>query len=136
MDKRTLISTTRTTATTAVVLLCFGLRLLFAVNLSAQLIGIYSPAPLLGSKLRSTTAAVHAQSQWHAPIQSDINNLTAALQNDGVYGFIYNSSDTPDHQYGTYNWCNMPHVRAQEYIKLGSESELQYVEVVSLAPGL
>lgn len=69
--------------------------------------------------------------QWQAPAQTDFNSLTKVLNGEGVYGFIYNSSITPDEKYGTYNWCNMPHVRIQEYVKPSSEFELQYVEVVS-----
>jgi acid phosphatase len=70
---------------------------------------------------------------WHAPNATAINDLTQAIGGSGVYGFIYNSSTTPDGAYGTYNWCNMPHVRATEYKKPSSEYKLQYVEVVSRA---
>jgi len=57
--------------------------------------------------------------------------LSKVIAGSGVYGFIYNSSDVPAKAYGTYNWCNMPHVRATEYKKAPSEYKLQYVEVVS-----
>ncbi|KAI1862375.1 uncharacterized protein JN550_010237 [Neoarthrinium moseri] len=67
---------------------------------------------------------------WHAPAQTDINNLTTALSSEGIYGFIFNSSETPEGQYGTYNWCNMPHVRTREYVKPSDEFELRYVEVI------
>ncbi|KAI1134274.1 phosphoglycerate mutase-like protein [Hypoxylon sp. FL0543] len=67
---------------------------------------------------------------WHPPSNTSINNLTAALKDTGVYGFIFNTSETPDAQYGTYNWCNMPHVRQSEYIKPAIGYELKYVEVV------
>ncbi|KAJ6441707.1 HET domain-containingprotein [Purpureocillium lavendulum] len=67
---------------------------------------------------------------WHAPKQTSLNNLTAVLGGSGVYGFIYNSSVTPDERYGTYNWCNMPHVRRTEYVRPPSEFELQYVELI------
>ena len=50
----------------------------------------------------------------------------------GKYGYIYDSSKTPDDKYGVYNWCNMPHVRKTEYVKASDEFELQYVEVVSI----
>ena len=69
---------------------------------------------------------------WHAPNATNINNLGQALGGKGVYGFIYDNSFIPDNKYGTYNWCNMPHVRATEYQKPSSEYQLQYVEVVSL----
>lgn len=70
---------------------------------------------------------------WFAPAQTLINNLTNVASNSttGVYGFIYNSSYTPDAQYGTYNWCNMPHVRAAEYVVPSDDYELVYVELVS-----
>lgn len=72
---------------------------------------------------------------WYPPSQSVINNLTNVVSNDttGVYGFIFNSSYTPDDEYGTYNWCNMPHVRSLEYVKPSEEYELAYVELVSFA---
>lgn len=71
---------------------------------------------------------------WHPPAQGDVNNLTLALGGRGVYGFIFNSSTTPDARYGTYNWCNMPHVRRAEYERAPAGFELKYVELVSLPP--
>lgn len=68
---------------------------------------------------------------WYAPNATEINDLTKVIGGQGVYGFIYNSSATPASEYGTYNWCNMPHVRATEYKTPASEYKLQYVEVVS-----
>lgn len=70
---------------------------------------------------------------WYAPSSTDINNLTnvVSVGTSGVYGFIYNSSTTPDDEYGAYNWCNMPHVRAKEYVVPSEEYELVYVELVS-----
>jgi hypothetical protein len=68
---------------------------------------------------------------WHAPAKTDLNNLDKVIEGDGVYGFIYNSSHTPDELYGVYNWCNMPHVRRQEYVKAKAGYELLYVELVS-----
>jgi hypothetical protein len=68
---------------------------------------------------------------WYAPNTTSINNLTQVIGGSGVYGYIYNSSETPSADYGLYNWCNMPHVRATEYKKPSSEYKLQYVEVVS-----
>jgi acid phosphatase len=67
---------------------------------------------------------------WHPPAQSQINNLTNAVSTTGVYGFIYNTSHTPDAQYGSYNWCNMPHVRKDIYTIPSSDYELVYVELV------
>jgi hypothetical protein len=78
----------------------------------------------------STLAPQEVDFKWYAPKQRDLNNLTKVLTADGVYGFIYDTSRTPDRKYGTYNWCNMPHVRKREYVKASKDYELQYVEVV------
>lgn len=71
---------------------------------------------------------------WYPPRNTSINNLDDVLAGEGVYGFIFNTSETSDAEYGTYNWCNMPHVRKTEYIKPPAEYELKYVEVVGLIP--
>lgn len=70
---------------------------------------------------------------WYPPSQTVVNNLTNIVSDSttGVYGFIYDSSHTPDEVYGTYNWCNMPHVRASEYKVPPDEYQLVYVELVS-----
>ncbi len=81
-----------------------------------------------------STAAQSVDLGWHAPSQTSLNNLSAVLNSHGVYGFIYNSSDTPDAQYGTYNWCNMPHVRRQEYVRPPDGIDLVYVELVRGGP--
>lgn len=74
----------------------------------------------------------HVGLGWHPPSPSEINNLTATINATGVYGFVFNSSVTPASlPYGTYNWCNMPHVRPQEYSIPPKEYKLEYVEVVS-----
>jgi len=70
---------------------------------------------------------------WYPPSQTSLNNLTGVASGTGVYGFLFNSSETPNAQYGTYNWCNMPHVRKNEYVVPPKEYELHYVELVSHA---
>lgn len=68
---------------------------------------------------------------WFAPSNSWLTNLNDVINGTGVYGFIFNSSTDPSGtQYGTYNWCNMPHVRPQEYKIVSSEYKLEYVELV------
>ena len=68
---------------------------------------------------------------WHPPNSTQVNNLSSLINGTGVYGFIFNSSTDPaGTPYGTYNWCNMPHVRPQEYPKADSSYKLEYVEVV------
>lgn len=64
--------------------------------------------------LLSSLAAATANPIHYPPKSSNINNLTFALNGPGAPG-IYNSSNTPDSEYGSYNWCNMPHVRPREY---------------------
>jgi acid phosphatase len=87
----------------------------------------FSGQPLAAPSTVNGTVDVN----WYAPNATQINNLNSVLSTSGVYGFIFNSSQTPNSEYGTYNWCNMPHVRCQEYPKASDEYELQYVEVVS-----
>ncbi|TVY47528.1 Counting factor [Lachnellula occidentalis] len=87
-------------------------------------------AAVAASLTRHGEAASTVDLNWHAPNATGINNLTEVIGGEGIYGFIYNSSNTPASQYGVYNWCNMPHVRATEYKKPGSEYKLQYVEVM------
>ncbi|KAJ7273138.1 histidine phosphatase [Mycena rebaudengoi] len=72
----------------------------------------------------ATATVVH-----YPPETSSINNLTFALNGTGAPG-IYDSSTTPDKSYGTYNWCNMPHVREREYKMPSKEYSLQYVEII------
>lgn len=79
--------------------------------------------------LRSVWAA-EVDTKWYAPSKNQVNDLDAVPTATGVYGFIYNSSKTPDGDYGVYNWCNMPHVRRAEYVRPGAEYELKYVELV------
>ncbi|KAF9878492.1 hypothetical protein CkaCkLH20_03984 [Colletotrichum karsti] len=67
---------------------------------------------------------------WHPPASSEVNNLTSVIGGKGVWGFIYDTSATPDDKYGQYNWCNMPHVRKTEYVKASDEYELKYVELI------
>ncbi|KAG8674272.1 hypothetical protein FPOAC1_000236 [Fusarium poae] len=68
--------------------------------------------------------------KWYPPSENNVNSLSGAINGEGTYGFIFDSSVTPDEKYGTYNWCNMPHARKREYEKPSKEYELQYVEVI------
>jgi 2-phosphoxylose phosphatase len=85
---------------------------------------------LFGVLPTAQLAAAAVDLSWHAPKSTDLNNIDTAINGQGTYGFIFNTSKTPDEKYGTYNWCNMPHVRAREYKKASSEYKLQYVEVI------
>jgi 2-phosphoxylose phosphatase len=79
----------------------------------------------------SSSSAGPVDLTWHAPNATNINNLATVVNGTGVYGFIFNNSVTPaSTSYGTYNWCNMPHVRRTEYVQAPSEYTLEYVEVI------
>lgn len=80
----------------------------------------------------ATTVAAAVSTSWYAPNVTAINDLNKVLNSVGVYGFIFNSSVTPDQLYGQYNWRNMPHVRKSEYVRAPKEYELVYVEVVGV----
>lgn len=68
---------------------------------------------------------------WYPPAQTDINNLSFVINGTGIDGFVFNSSQDPAGvPYGTYNWCNMPHVRVQEYPRVNSSFQLEYVEII------
>ncbi|GME39877.1 hypothetical protein GTA08_BOTSDO02250 [Neofusicoccum parvum] len=50
-------------------------------------------------------------SGWHPPNSTWITDLGAVINGTGVHGFVFNSSQLPAGvPYGTYNWCNMPHI--------------------------
>ncbi|SPJ70657.1 uncharacterized protein FTOL_00385 [Fusarium torulosum] len=87
-----------------------------------SLLALLSAAPVVLSK--------DPKMQWFPPSENYINGLDKAIAGEGTYGFIYDSSHTPDKDYGTYNWCNMPHARKREYKKPSKEYELKYVEVI------
>lgn len=68
---------------------------------------------------------------WYPPKNNSVDSLASAINGTGIYGFIFNSSQTPSSlPYSTYNWCNMPHVRRQEYVEPSSEYSLKYVELI------
>lgn len=89
------------------------------------------PLALVISLCISSAIGTEIDLDWHAPAATRLNDLDQVLRGEGVYGFIYDTSETPEGKYGTYNWCNMPHVRREEYIRAPEEFELRYVEVVS-----
>ena len=76
------------------------------------------------------TSSVSAQVVHYPPTSSNLNNLTFVLNGSGAPG-IFNSSVTPEKEYGIYNWCNMPHVRTQEYQCVTSCSPLQYYREIT-----
>ncbi|OCK83811.1 histidine acid phosphatase-like protein [Lepidopterella palustris CBS 459.81] len=68
---------------------------------------------------------------WYAPNSTWVNNLSSVINGTGTHSFVFNSSQLPrGTRYGTYNWCNMPHVRREEYPVADKQYELVYVEVI------
>lgn len=103
-----------------------------AARLGAAITSLMS----LGYTHAAQCQRVNSQSidlSWHPPKHTAINDLAAVINATGVSGYIFNSSVTPSGvPYGTYNWCNMPHVRPQEYPRSPAGYKLEYVEIVSL----
>lgn len=105
-----------------------------------------APGPSLNSVLPSSDPAYSADtfssgdigSQWHAPEKTDVNDLASAINGNGPMGQKVvprtgaGASEQPeDWEYGEYNYCNMPHVRTNEYVQKDEhEWELIYVEVI------
>ena len=96
--------------------------------------------PLAASKLSPSQAVLATQdasSSWHPPANTEINDHARAVDGTGskakkiVPWTGAGASEQPQGwQYGEYNYCNMPHVRAEEYVKKGEEFELVFVEVI------
>ncbi|KAH7119824.1 histidine acid phosphatase-like protein [Dendryphion nanum] len=89
--------------------------------------------PVLSLVLPLAVAAQTTQVDlsWHAPKKTWVNDLSQVVDGKGTNGFYFGGSELPKGvQYGTYNWCNMPHVRREEYPKVDKDYELEYVEVI------
>ena len=71
---------------------------------------------------------------WYPPNDTRISELDNVINGEGVYGFIFNDSAAPaaNDYYGGYNYCNMPHVKSESYVKGPEGYTLEYVEVVRL----
>ena len=98
-------------------------RFVSAADVCAREAGALCREPVLthdfnGPSLSSRTApALSARAPLASlvhfpPNATKINDLDFVLNGSGAPG-VYNSSQSPE--YGVYNWCNMPHVRAGEY---------------------
>jgi hypothetical protein len=73
---------------------------------------------------------------WHPPASSWITDLDSVVNGTGTYGFYFNGSQLPhgvDYA-STYNYCQMPRVRSQEYSVPPKNYELIYVELVRALP--
>ena len=83
------------------------------------------------SQSNCSTASGPVDLTWHAPNATNINDLGYVVNGTGIDGFVFNTSITPASvSYSTYNWCNMPHVRAKEYPKAPQGYTLAYLEIV------
>lgn len=74
---------------------------------------------------------------WYPPNATWETSIPIVINGTGTYGLVFNSSQIPSGDYyGVYDWCNMPHVRKEEYVRPGKEYGLEYVELVSLTSSL
>jgi hypothetical protein len=72
---------------------------------------------------------------WHPPTSSWITDLSTVISGSGTYGMYFMGSEPPQH--GQYSYCNMEHVREQDYIVPSQDDfELVYVELVSRPSGI
>ncbi|OAL56575.1 cytochrome P450 [Pyrenochaeta sp. DS3sAY3a] len=84
---------------------------------------------LAAAKPREVAQNASVDLNWYAPKKSWINDLEQVINGTGTNGFVFSGSKLPDGvEYGTYNWCNMPHVRKDTYVKADKDFELVYVE--------
>jgi hypothetical protein len=112
----------------ALVLVCTTLTLVHMFGWTGM---IYSKTvlPLLWIPIAAASNA-SVDLGWHPPKKSWINDLGQVLNGTGTNGFVFSGSQLPaGTPYGTYNWCNMPHVRPEEYPRASVEYTLEYVEV-------
>jgi len=105
---------------------------LLSVLLYSRIAYLFSlPVKVLDISSSHRASPMTVNLSWYPPSSSWVTNLADVINGTGVYGFIFNSSTDPaGTPYGTYNWCNMPHVRPQEYKRVSSEYKLEYVELV------
>ena len=85
----------------------------------------------LGTTATAKNLTDEIDAQWRKPANFWDTDLRATIDVTGTFGFIFNSSSLPKGvRYGSYNYCNMPHVRKPEYKRPSGEFTLEYVEVV------
>ena len=122
----------------SIIVQVYLISLLITCSLMVNTMRSYVSVALLPvlSRVHSTATCVAPplDLSWHpSPIQ-EVNSLSSVEDSTSIYGFIFNSSTDPGGvPYGMYNWCNMPHVRSQEYKKAPAGYKLEYVEVVSIS---
>lgn len=108
---------------------CFAISVTIAMlpTMLSSLLGL----PFLVQLRMAAAVSSNVDIAWYPPKNTSVGSLASAINGTGIYGFIFSSSQTPSSlPYSTYNWCNMPHVRREEYVKPSSEYSLQYVELL------
>ena len=74
---------------------------------------------------------------WYPPNATWETGIPIAINSTGTHGLALKSSQMLSGEYReVYGWCNMPHVRKEEYVRPGKEYDLEYVELVSLPSSL
>ncbi|KAF2022222.1 phosphoglycerate mutase-like protein [Aaosphaeria arxii CBS 175.79] len=100
-------------------------------SVSCAVFGAAVVSTAAGAAIESHGGEVKVDLNWHAPKKTWVNDLSRVIGDRGTNGFYFGGSNLPPKtKYGKYNWCNMPHVRKQEYPKAKKDYELQYVEVI------
>ena len=118
-------------------LLGFGIWLLGSIGAFAKewvLSGLLEVTELEDTTFGADLYNSSINELWHPPRDTEISDLDTVLHGEGVYGFIFNDSAAPaeNDYYGGYNYCNMPHVKRESYVKASEAYTLEYVEVVSI----
>lgn len=66
---------------------------------------------------------------WYPPAQTPFNDLDWVLHGPGLNGLVFQDEESLAGA-GQYNWCNMPRVRAGDYVHPGDGFEIVHAEVV------
>ncbi|KAK9377825.1 histidine phosphatase superfamily [Lipomyces chichibuensis] len=88
------------------------------------------PTILASISLTAAAATSFGSIVHYSPTNTSIGDLEAVFNPaTGTNGGYYSGSFVPDDDYGAYDYCNMPHTRAREYMIPGGYN-LQYVELI------
>ncbi|KAK9381864.1 histidine phosphatase superfamily [Kockiozyma suomiensis] len=86
-------------------------------------------AVLAGASVASAAYTLDGITHY-PPVNNSFNSIDAVFAaSSGTNGGYYNLSTVADIDYGAYNYCNMPHVRAREY-EVPTGYSLQYLEII------
>ena len=91
----------------------------------------FALALTLSGPTQGQNVSSEVDSQWRKPAKFWDTDLRETIDATGTFDFTFNSSSLPKGvKYGSYDYCNMPHVRRQEYKIPLKEFRLEYVEVI------